>query len=58
LNDGILLFGYSAETATYKYDNNGYMIKITDRNKNNQIIRETFLKNNDNGHLIELKLTT
>lgn len=52
------VIGYSAETATYEYDDNGYMIKITDRNKNNQIIRETFLKNNDNGHLIELKLTT
>ncbi|MGO4913828.1 hypothetical protein [Leeuwenhoekiella sp. W20_SRS_FM14] len=50
------VIGYSSETATYEYDENGFMIKITDRNQNNQIIRETFLKNNENGHPIELKL--
>ena len=52
------VIGYSAKTATYEYDENGFMVKITDRNKNNQIIRETFLKNNENGHPIELKLNT
>jgi len=52
------VIGYSSEIATYEYDENGFMIKITDRNKNNQIIRETFLKNNENGHPIELKLNT
>ena len=52
------VIGYSSETATYEYDENGHMIKITDRNQNNQIIRETFLKNNENGHPIELKLNT
>ncbi len=52
------VIGYSSETATYEYDENGFMIKVTDRNKNNQIIRETFLKNNENGHPIELKLNT
>ncbi|WP_143954030.1 hypothetical protein [Robertkochia solimangrovi] len=52
------VIGYSSETATYEYDKNGFMIKVTDRNQNNQIIRETFLKNNENGHPIELKLNT
>lgn len=50
--------GFSSETATYEYDQNGFLIKITDRNINNQIIRETSLKNNDKGYPIELKLTT
>jgi YD repeat-containing protein len=52
------VIGYTSEIATYEYDENGFMIKITDRNQNNQIIRETFLKNNEKGHPIELKLNT
>jgi hypothetical protein len=52
------VIGYSTETATYEYDENGFMTKIVDLNKNNQLIRETFLKNNIKGHPVELKLYT
>ncbi len=52
------VMGYSSETATYEYDENGFMIKITDRNQNNRVIRETYLKNNEKGHPTELKLST
>jgi len=48
--------GYTSETSTYDYDEKGFLIKVSDRNKNNVLIRETFLTNNENGHPIELKL--
>lgn len=49
------VLGYTSETAIYEYDQNGYIIKITIQDQNNQIIRTTIVKNNVNGHPIELK---
>lgn len=48
--------GYTSKITTYEYDDKGFLIKINDRNKNNVLFRQTFLKNNKNGHPIELKL--
>lgn len=50
------MLGYTSEFAYYEYDKDGYLIKITDRNQDSIIIRETFLRNNDKGYPIELKL--
>lgn len=49
-------FGYSSEIASYKYDSANCLIKITDRNKNNEVIRETILENNQNCHPSKLTL--
>ncbi len=48
--------GYTTEISTFKYDEKGFLIKVSNRNKNNILFRETFLINNENGHPIELKL--
>lgn len=52
------IVGYSSETAFYKYDEKGFLIKVIDKNQNNKIIRETTIINNEKGNPIELKLKT
>lgn len=48
--------GYSKETASYTYDKNFFLIGTTDRDANENVIRQTNLICNDKGHPIELSL--
>lgn len=52
------IIGYSSETAFYEYDEKGFLIKVTDKSQNQVVIRESTIKNNENGNPIELKLKT
>lgn len=49
-------FGYSKETAFYTYDKNFFLIGITDKDADANIIRQTNLICNEKGHPIELSL--
>jgi hypothetical protein len=49
-------FGYSKETAFYTYDTNFFLIGITDKDANGDIIRQANLVYNEKGHPIELSL--
>ncbi|WP_291127513.1 hypothetical protein [Flavobacterium sp. UBA7682] len=44
------LMGYTAETSTHEYDANGYLIKTTERNQNQQVIMVTVIENDDHGN--------
>ena len=48
--------GYSKTTAFYHYDKNFFLIGVTDKNANGDVIQQTNLICNDNGHPIELSL--
>ena len=48
--------GYSSEIASYEYDSSNCLVKITDKNMNKEIIRETILDNNQYCHPLKLKL--
>ena len=49
-------FGYSKETAFYTYDTNFFLTGTTDKDANGNVIRQTNLVCNENGHPIELSL--
>jgi hypothetical protein len=49
-------FGYSKETAFYTYDRNRYLIGITDKDANGNVIRQSNLIVNEKGHPLELAL--
>ncbi len=49
-------FGYSKETAFYSYDTNFILTGTTDKDANGNIIRQSNLVCNENGHPIELSL--
>ena len=49
-------FGYSKETAFYHYDANHFLISTTDKDANGNIISQSDLVCNDNGHPIQLSL--
>lgn len=48
--------GYSSETAFYEYDNNWYLIKVTDKTDKGKTIQETKLINNSKGDPVRLEL--
>ncbi len=48
--------GHSVEIADYIYDENNFLIKTIDKNRNNQIFRITTLENNERGHPEKLTL--
>ena len=49
-------FGYSKETAIYSYDSNKFLTGTTDKDASGNIIRQTNLVCNHNGHPTELSL--
>ena len=49
-------FGSSKETAFYSYDLNHFLIGTTDKDANQNILRQTDIVCNDKGHPIELSL--
>jgi hypothetical protein len=49
-------FGYRSETAFYEYDNNWYLVKVTDKTDKGKTIQETILINNEKGNPIRLEL--
>jgi hypothetical protein len=49
-------FGYSKETAFYRYDSTNFLVEITDKQPNGSIIRITNIVNNDKGHPVELSV--
>lgn len=44
------VFGYSQEITDYIYDENNFLIKIINKNSNNQVFRTTTLENNERGN--------
>jgi arginine repressor len=50
------VIGYSLEIASYKYDSNGYLVSMTDRNSKGQTIQQAILSNNEKGHPLKLEL--
>ena len=49
--------GNNSTTAFYGYDENGYLIKVTDKDKFGKIVRYSVITNDEKGYPIELKLT-
>ena len=50
------LLGYSSEIENYKYDENGFLVKIIESNHFDIVMREVHVKNNTQGHPIALEL--
>ncbi len=48
--------GYRSETAFYEYDNNWYLVKVTDKTDTGKKIQETILTNNEKGNPTQLEL--
>jgi hypothetical protein len=49
-------FGYTKEIAFYTYDTRVFLVAITDKDANGDIIRQTNIVCNDKGHPVELSL--
>jgi len=49
-------FGYTKETAFYTYDTRVFLVAITEKDANGNIIRQTDIVCNDKGHPVELSL--
>lgn len=48
--------GHIHETAYYEYDSNGFLVKVTDKDKAGKIISTTTIANDENGYPVELEL--
>lgn len=50
------LIGHFYDTKYYYYDTNGFLSKIFEKDSNNNIIRQTFIINNEKGNPLELSI--
>ena len=50
------VLGYSLEIASYEYDSNGHLVKMTDKDSKGRTIQQAILSNNEKGHPLKLEL--